>query len=54
MAIMTKLVEAKPSSFKEAIEKILWVDAMVEEYKSIVNNSVWEVVPRPTYKSTMG
>ena len=26
---------------------------MVEEYKSIVKNSVWKVVPRPTYKSVV-
>jgi len=27
---------------------------MMEEYKSIANNSVWEVVPRPTDKSVVG
>eukprot|EP00253_Pinus_taeda_P034449 PITA_34449 len=27
---------------------------MVEEYKSIVRNSVWEVVPRPPDKSVVG
>jgi hypothetical protein len=27
---------------------------MVEEYESIVKNSVWEVVPRPTDKSVVG
>ena len=27
------------------------VDAMVEEYDSIIRNSVWEVVPRPADKS---
>lgn len=27
---------------------------MVEEYESITNNSVWEVVPRPTDKSDVG
>ena len=25
----------------------IWVDAMVEDYESIVKNSAWEVVPRP-------
>ncbi len=29
----------------------VWVDAMVEEYDSIVCNSVWDVVLRPEDKS---
>ena len=29
----------------------IWVDAMVEEYDSIVRNSVWDVVPRLENKS---
>jgi hypothetical protein len=31
-----------------------WVDAMVEEYDSIVKNSVWDIVPRPIDKSVVG
>ena len=31
-----------------------WVNAMVEEYDSIVKNSAWEVVPRPVDKSVVG
>ena len=27
---------------------------MVEDYEPIVNNNVWEVVPRPADKSVMG
>ena len=54
MALMTKLEDTKPSSFEEAVEKHVWVDAMVEEYKSIVKNNVWEVVPRPTDKLVVG
>jgi hypothetical protein len=30
-----------------------WVDAMVEEYDSIVKNSAWEIVPRPFDKSVV-
>jgi hypothetical protein len=30
-----------------------WVDAMVEEYDSIVKNSAWEIVPRPVDKSVV-
>lgn len=46
MDLMTQLVENEPYSFKEVIEKPLWVNAMVEEYESIIENNVWEVVPR--------
>eukprot|EP00253_Pinus_taeda_P013204 PITA_13204 len=51
---MTQLVEIEPSSFKEAIEKPVWVDAMVGEYELIVKKNVWEVVPRPEDKIIVG
>ena len=41
----------EPSSFEEAVRNPTWVDAMVEEYDSIVRNSAWEIVPRPVGKS---
>jgi len=44
----------EPSSFEEAVEDPAWVDAMVEEYDSIVRNSAWEIVPRPEGKSLVG
>ena len=50
MALITKLVETESSSFEEAIEKLVWFDAMVEEYESIAKNRVWEKIPRATYK----
>ena len=40
MALMIELVEIEPSSFKEEFEQPILVDAMVEEYKSIMKNSV--------------
>ena len=54
MALMTNFVENEPSSFEESVEKHVWVDAMMEEYESIVKKSVWEVVPRPKDKSVVG
>eukprot|EP00253_Pinus_taeda_P030637 PITA_30637 len=51
---MIDLLENETSYFEEAGDKPVWVDAMVEEYKSIVNNIIWEVVPRPTNKSVLG
>ena len=44
----------EPSSFEEAVEDLAWVDAMVEEYDSIVRNSAWEIVPRLEGKSVVG
>jgi hypothetical protein len=54
MALMRKCIVTKPSSFQEAVQDPTWVDAMVEEYDSIVKNSVWEIVPRPIDKSVVG
>ena len=50
---MSQLISSEPSSYKEAASKHVWVDAMIEEYKSIMKNDVWEVVPRPTGKSVV-
>jgi hypothetical protein len=54
MALMSKCIVTKPYSFQEAVQDPTWVDAMVEEYDSIVKNSAWEIVPRPIYKSVVG
>ena len=54
MALMSKCVVTEPSSFEETMEDPAWVDAMVEEYDSIVRNSAWEIVPRPEGKSMVG
>eukprot|EP00253_Pinus_taeda_P017403 PITA_17403 len=32
------------------MQQPVWVDAMVEEYDSIIRNSVWDVIPRPQGK----
>jgi hypothetical protein len=54
MALMRKCIVIEPSSFQEAVQDPSWVDAMVEEYDSIVKNSAWEIVPRPVDKSVVG
>eukprot|EP00253_Pinus_taeda_P018182 PITA_18182 len=53
MALVGECVETEPSSFEEAMQQPIWVDAMVEEYDSIVRNNVWDVVPRPKNKSVV-
>jgi hypothetical protein len=47
MALMCDLIEKEPTCFEESIQKKECVDVMIEEYLSIINNDVWEVVPRP-------
>ena len=49
--LMSQLISSEPSSYEEATSKQVWVDAMIEEYKSIMKNDVWEVVPRLAGKS---
>ena len=51
---MSQCVVTEPSSFEEAVEEPAWVDAMIEEYDSIIRNSAWEIVPRPVGKSVVG
>jgi hypothetical protein len=51
MDLMRKCILNEPSSFQEEVQEPTWVDAMVEEYDSIVKTSAWEIVPRPIKKS---
>jgi hypothetical protein len=53
MALMCDLLEKEPTLFEEAIQKIEWVDAMTEEYQSIIKNDVWEIVPRQKRKDVV-
>jgi hypothetical protein len=46
VALMSNIIDSKPSTFEDAAEKPEWKDAMMEEYQSIMKNDVWEVVPR--------
>ena len=51
MDLMSDLVDKEPICFEDATKQKEWVDAMVKEYQSIINNDVWEIVPRPKDKS---
>ena len=48
---MCDLVDQEPTNFEEAVQKKKWVEAMTEEYQSIIKNDVWDIVPRPEGKS---
>ena len=47
---MCDLVDKEPTCFEEATKQKEWVDAMIEEYQSMIKNDVWEIVPRPKDK----
>jgi hypothetical protein len=53
VAMVTGITESEPSSYEEAAAHQVWREAMVEEYASIMQNDVWEVVPRPDGKSVI-
>jgi hypothetical protein len=54
MALMRKCMVTEPYSFQEVVQELTCVDAMVEEYESIVKNSAWEIVPRLVDKLVVG
>jgi hypothetical protein len=50
---MKKILDEEPTTFKEAVQKGQWKEAMAEEHQSIMKNEVWEIVPRPKEKSVV-
>ena len=48
---MSSISDAKPSSFEEADKLQVWKNSMLEEYRSILKNNVWDIVSRPKEKS---
>ena len=48
---MCDLVDQEPTNCEEAVQKKEWVEAMTEEYQSIMKNDVWDIVPKPEGKS---
>jgi hypothetical protein len=49
-ALMSNISAVEPSSFEEVDKLQVWKDAILEEYRSIIKNNVWDIVPRPKYK----
>ena len=45
MAMVANIVDSEPSYYEEAVSHQVWREAMQEEYSSIMENDVWEVVP---------
>ena len=53
VALMCDLVDQEPTMYKEFVQNKGWVEAMMEEYQSIMNNDVWDTVPKPKNKSVV-
>ena len=53
VALMCDLVDQEPTSYEEAAQKKEWVEAMMEEYQSIMKNDVWDIVPKLEIKSVV-
>ena len=53
VALMRDLVEKEPTCFEANVQNKEWVEAMTEEYQSIMKNDVWEVVPKLEGKSVV-
>jgi hypothetical protein len=47
---MSHIIDYEPSCYEEAASQLVWRDAIMEEYQSIMKNDVWDIVPRPERK----
>lgn len=48
---MTKIIEAKPSTYEQVVGHEEWKKLMEEEYQFIMKNGVREIIPIPSDKS---
>ena len=53
VSLLCDFIDKEPSSYEEAVEQKEWKDSMIKEYQLIMNNDVWDVVPRPKGKSVV-
>jgi len=47
---LNNINESEPSTFEESANEHVWMDAMVEEYSSIIKNDIWDLMSRPEGK----
>jgi hypothetical protein len=48
---MSNISDTKISSFEETTKLQVWKYAMLQEYRSILKNNVWDIMPRTQDKS---
>lgn len=46
--------DIEPNHFSEAIKHYVWQAAMIEEYKALVQQNTWTLVPPPTGANIIG
>ena len=51
--LMCDVVDQEPNSYEEAAQKKEWVEAMMEEYQSVMKNDVCDILPKPENKSVV-
>jgi hypothetical protein len=51
--LLSDIIDTDPTCYEYTAENKEWKDAMIEGYKSILKNDVWDVVPRPREKSVV-
>lgn len=44
----------EPASVKQALSQPLWVEAMKQEYGSLIANNTWSLTTLPANKKTVG
>ena len=50
---MCDLVDQEPTNYEEVGQKREWVEAMTEEYQSVIKNDVWDIAPKLENKSVV-
>ena len=53
VALLCDFIDKEPSNYEEVAERKEWKDSMTEEYQLIMNNDVWDIVPRLEQKSVV-
>ena len=51
---MCDLVDQEPNSYEEVAQKKKWIEAMMEEYDSIMKNDVWDIVRVAAFHTLAG
>jgi hypothetical protein len=52
---MTNIMQVnEPMNYKQAKDKEEWVEAMNDEYNSIMKNQTWELIELPENKTPIG
>lgn len=50
VTFMSKIIDFEPTTFENANKLQVWKEVMQGEYRSIIKNNLWEVVPKRANK----